>query len=65
MFDSTASDGEREKLGKKWKNLIEITKELERNKIANISALLSQKMYLYRSIERMLDLLMLPPYRYP
>ena len=51
MFASTASDGEREKLGKKWKNLIEITKELERNKIANISALLSQKMYLYRSID--------------
>lgn len=51
MFASTASDGEREKLGKKWKNLIEITKELERNRIANISALLSQKMYLYRSID--------------
>lgn len=52
MFAATKNDDERNLLGEKWRHLIELTNELENEKIVNINALLNQKMYLYRSINK-------------
>ena len=52
MFASTKDDNERKLLGEKWKYLIELTNELENEKIINLNGLLNQKMYLYRSINK-------------
>ena len=49
MF-AAANDNDRDILGQKWRYLIEITTDLENKKITNITSLLNQKMYLYRSI---------------
>ena len=50
MFAAAKDDDERKLLGEKWRYLIDLTNELENEKIVNINALLNQKMYLYRSI---------------
>lgn len=50
MFAAAKDEDEKRLLGEKWKKLIEITNELENKKIVNINDLLTQKMYLYRSI---------------
>ncbi len=50
MFAATQDDKEKKILGEKWKYLIDLTNELENEKIVSINGLLSQKMYLYRSI---------------
>ncbi len=49
MF-AAAKEEERKSLGEKWRYLVDITSKLESSKIVSISALLNQKMYLYRSI---------------
>lgn len=51
MFAATQDDNERKLLGKKWKYLIELTNELEIEKVTNLNGLLNQKMYLYRSLD--------------
>lgn len=50
MFAAAKDDGERKLLGEKWRYLIDLTNELEIEKIVSINGLLNQKMYLYRSI---------------
>lgn len=52
MFAATKDNTERKILGEKWSYLIELTNELEREKIVSINGLLNQKMYLYRSINK-------------
>ena len=52
MFAATKDNTERKILGEKWRYLIELTNELEREKIVSINGLLNQKMYLYRSINK-------------
>ena len=52
MFAATKDDNERKILGEKWRYLIGLTNELEREKIVSINGLLNQKMYLYRSINK-------------
>lgn len=51
MFAATQDDNERKLLGEKWKYLIELTNELEIEKVTNLNGLLNQKMYLYRSLD--------------
>ena len=52
MFAAAQDDNERKLLGEKWKYLIELTNELENEKIISLNGLLNQKMYLYRSINK-------------
>lgn len=52
MFAAAKNENDRKVLGEKWRYLIDITNKLESNKIVSINALLSQKMYLYRSINK-------------
>lgn len=52
MFASAENEEERKLLGERWSYLIELTNDLESRKIVNLTGLLSQKMYLYRSIKK-------------
>ena len=52
MFAAAKDENERKILGEKWGYLIELTNDLESTKITNLTGLLSQKMYLYRSINK-------------
>lgn len=51
MF-AKADEESRKILGDKWKYLVEITNDLEAKKIVTLTALLNQKMYLYRSLNK-------------
>lgn len=52
MFAAARDENERRILGEKWSYLIELTDDLEARKVINLTGLLTQKMYLYRSINK-------------
>lgn len=52
MFAFAENEEARKLLGERWSYLIELTNDLESKKIVNLTGLLSQKMYLYRSINK-------------